>query len=152
PPDGLAQQFALSMQCYEGMRDVHQALEEVRKLRAQLKERKDRAPPGSLAEALTDLDNKAAALEGVRRFGRRGMASGQRSQSTAPATLTRLHGEWATLLGILQGADATPTTQIVAACAALSQSWRKLADRWHELNNKEVKHLNEQLQQTGLPT
>jgi photosystem II stability/assembly factor-like uncharacterized protein len=36
-PEGLDQQFTLSMQCYQGMRDAHQASESARKLRDEIK-------------------------------------------------------------------------------------------------------------------
>src|SRR5262249_10569048 len=106
PPEELAQQFVLSMQCYEGMRQAHEAQEQIRKLRAQLKERQERA--GTLAEALAALDKKAAALEGsaVPR-GRGGLRS---AVSGGEASLGRVTGEMSRLLGILQGADVAPTT------------------------------------------
>ena len=50
----LAQQFALSMQCYQGMSELHQAQEEIRKLRAKAKERREQLKSGPLADALND--------------------------------------------------------------------------------------------------
>src|SRR5262249_27232187 len=65
PMEGLAQQFGLSMQVYEGLQQIHEAREEARKLRAQLKALQDRAGPGDLANAIATLDGEAAAIEGA---------------------------------------------------------------------------------------
>src|SRR5262249_1690876 len=43
PPEALAQQFELSMQCYDGARQAREALAQVRKLRAQVQERRQKA-------------------------------------------------------------------------------------------------------------
>jgi hypothetical protein len=64
PPEGLARQFTLSMQCYEGVRKSREALEQIRALRAELKSLGDRAKQSTLAEAIAALDRKAAAIEG----------------------------------------------------------------------------------------
>src|SRR5439155_12225207 len=40
PAAGLAQQFALSMQCYEGMREARVAQGQIRKLRSQITDRR----------------------------------------------------------------------------------------------------------------
>src|SRR5262249_47262018 len=42
PPEGLAQQFELSMQCYEGAEQARTTLEQARKLRTQLQELRKR--------------------------------------------------------------------------------------------------------------
>ncbi len=145
PPEGLAQQFTLSMQCYEGMRRVHQTLEQLHKLRARLQELRQRAGKGALAEAVTALDQKAAALEGsgpVRRR-RRGRGAGEPS-------LTRLQGELGTLLDVLQGADATPTTQAVAAASEVQRNLTGLLERLEALQRKDLKELDEQLRKAKL--
>jgi hypothetical protein len=47
------------------------------------------------------------------------------------------------LLGVLQGADATPTTQAAAACAEVRRTLASLLVRWQELRGKGVKVLRE---------
>src|SRR5262249_33716060 len=59
PVEGLARQFGLSMQVYEGLQQIHEAREEARKLRAQLKALQDRAGQGELANAIAALDGEA---------------------------------------------------------------------------------------------
>jgi hypothetical protein len=148
PPAGLAQQFKLSMQCYEGIRRAQEALQQVRKLRTQLQQRRQRLKKGPLAEALGKLDEKAAALEGEAGGRRAGMRP--RPQGTRQPSLTGISAELSLLLRILQGADATPTTQAVAACRAVEEALPNLLERWDELKGKEVKALNEQLRKADL--
>jgi hypothetical protein len=52
---------------------------------------------------------------------------------------------------VLQGADATPTTQAAAACEETQKVLRDLQVRWSEVTEKEVKALNERLRQADLP-
>jgi photosystem II stability/assembly factor-like uncharacterized protein len=146
PPEGLARQFELSMQCYEGMRQARETLDQVRKLRERLKELRGRAGPGELADALAELDRKVGTLEGTeRRRGERPPA-GPREVS-----LARLAGEMYRLQTILQGADAAPTTQTVAACGETQKALHGLLARWGDMKSKDVKALDERLRQAKLP-
>jgi hypothetical protein len=142
----LARQFALSMQCYEGMRQIHETLGQVKKYRAQLKELRERAKDSPLAEAIAALDDKLALLEGspVGRRRNQPPADAQPNLSTVQADMTKL-------LEILQGADAKPTSQAVAACETAQQTLKGLLDRWQTLNNQDVKAINDQLRQAQLP-
>ncbi|MGB8511028.1 MAG: hypothetical protein WCD76_21840, partial [Pyrinomonadaceae bacterium] len=60
---GLKQQYELSLDAYEGMRRSFDALEGVRKLRAQIKEMRARAGQNELSQKLAALDERAAAFE-----------------------------------------------------------------------------------------
>jgi hypothetical protein len=149
PAEGLQQQFDLSMQCYDGMRHTRDTSAEIRKLRAQIKEQQDKNKDKELADALTDLDKKAAALEGTptgRGPGGAPFTDGPREQ-----TLTAVSREMQQLLRILQGADATPTTTTVTACDDVGKALRQLLSRWGELKDNDVKSLNERLSKAGLP-
>jgi photosystem II stability/assembly factor-like uncharacterized protein len=141
PPEGLRQQFELSMQCYDGMRQARQAAEQIRRLRGQLEERRERAGEGALAKELDALDEKAQALAGEAGGFRRARGRG----------LAGLVGEQGGLLALLQGADATPTAQAVAACAEARKSLQASLARWAELKEKDVKPVNERLRKAGMP-
>src|SRR5438270_1749518 len=120
PRLGLEQQFTLSAQTAAGMTASFDALEQIGKLRAQIKDLRARAGIApAAAAALAALDKKAAALEGE---------GGQRPPAAAPAPpgLSQVHASLATLLDVLQQADAAPTTQAVAAAADLQQKLRAL--------------------------
>jgi hypothetical protein len=135
------------MRCYDGLNQVHDALEQVRKLRSQLKELSAKATQGSLADAIRALDAKAASTEGagggVRGAGRRGASS--------EPTLTRVHAELLELMGVVEGADVTPTTQAVAASGELQRKLSQVLSRWTELKDKDVRELNEQLRRANVP-
>jgi photosystem II stability/assembly factor-like uncharacterized protein len=150
PAEGLAHQFALSMQCYDGMREARAAQGQIRKLRAQITDRRGEAGDGPVADALTALDRKAAALEGPE-FGGRGRGGrGGRGGQSGGESLGRVAGELGPLLRVLQGADMTPTTQVVAAVTAARKSLDDLLKRWVEIKDKDMKAANEQLKKAGL--
>jgi hypothetical protein len=123
------------------MRQAHEALEQVRKLRARLQELRDRAGKGKLADAIAKLEEKLAPLA----------APAIRGTADRTPSLPRLSVEMGMLLNTLQGADATPTTQAVAACGEVLQTLTQLLARWNDLRDREVKALNEQLRQADLP-
>jgi hypothetical protein len=142
---GLEQQFALSTQTAAGMTASFNALEQVKKLRAQIKDLRARAGIApALSDALAALDKRAAALEGD---------TGPRPPGAPPAppNLSQIHTSLATLLDVLQQADAIPTTQAVAAAADLQQKLRGLMSSWDELKGREVQAVNTQLRAAGLP-
>ena len=143
PAEGLAAQFALSMQAYEGLKQTREALAQVRKLRAQIKALGDRAGQGALADAIRALEQKAVALEGS--GGPRGAVG------VVEISLSRLSGDLNSLLGLLQGSDTQPTTQAAAASDETQKSLAALLARWGEIKNKDVKALNEQLRQANFP-
>jgi photosystem II stability/assembly factor-like uncharacterized protein len=148
PSEGLEQQFKLSMDCYEGMRQVRETLGQIRQLREQVKAASERTKDGPLTEALAALDKKATALAGSQpRFGPdERFALGPREVS-----LGRLSGELGRLLALLQGADVAPTTQGVEAVAETLKGLRDLLGRWDELKGTELKGLNERLRKAELP-
>jgi photosystem II stability/assembly factor-like uncharacterized protein len=150
PAEGLAQQFTLSMQCYDGMRDARVAQGEIRKLRAQITDRRAKAGEGPVADALTVLDRKVAALEGPEFGGGRRGGRGGRGGQTGGESLGRAAGELGPLLRVLQGADMTPTTQEVAAVTAARKTLDEPLKRWREIKENDVKSVNEQLKKAEL--
>ena len=122
---GLERQHALSLQMTEGMRRAAAGLEEVRAFRKRLKDAAPGAKEGEAGKRISQLDEKAAALEGGgARIGRGGGGGDN---------FAGLNGDFAALLDVLQSADAQPTTQAVAACAATRERLEKLARAWEEL-------------------
>ncbi|MGB7620976.1 MAG: glycoside hydrolase [Terriglobia bacterium] len=146
PATGLEEQFKLAAQIAEAMHQDYQVLQEVKKLRAQLKELHDRPGTEKLTDTIAALDKKAAALEGTsREFGDPGRRGGGEDD------LTRLNGELGTVYEIIESADATPTTQAVAAVAGLQRVVNSLLVQWKELKAKDVTLLHEQLKKASLP-
>jgi hypothetical protein len=55
------------------------------------------------------------------------------------------------LMGLVEGADVTPTTQAVSASDQVQKTLVGVLSRWNEIKDKDVKALNEQLGKAGLP-
>ena len=124
PPLGLSQQFTLSKQLYDGILDVQKALEELRALRQQLSELPARTPaPKRESDTLAA---RFAALEGQG-------GGGRGAAPVGPPTLTSISGELSQLMGLLQGADVTPTTQLVEAVSERRAELAKLLARWNAI-------------------
>src|SRR5262245_18524746 len=145
PAEALAKQFELSMQCYEGIRDSHETLARIQKLRLEIKDVQAKAG-GDLAGALAELDKTTASLAGAARAGGPGRRPAGRERR-----LGGVSQEMSQLLRVLQGADAAPTATAAAACEEAVRAHRALQTRWSELLQKDVKSLNERLRKTGLP-
>jgi photosystem II stability/assembly factor-like uncharacterized protein len=148
---GLTQQFTLSLQAYKGMQQSFAAVEEIKKLRNRIKDLQNRAGSSPLSAALSELDKKAAAIEGE-----------GKGESSSPGTpggtidvrepdLTKLNSGFADLLEQLQIADVAPTMPTVAAAAGLQNVLADLTRRWVELKTKDVSAINAQLLQANLP-
>jgi photosystem II stability/assembly factor-like uncharacterized protein len=145
PTDGLRQQFELSMQAYQGMNETKEILDQLQRLRAQIKARNMPGIQKPVADSLTSLDRKLAALEGV---GGRGQGGGA---SNGEMNLVRLNAAFGGLLDVFQDADAAPTTQAVAAISDMQKSLTALRQQWNVLADKELKSVNDQLSNSQLP-
>jgi photosystem II stability/assembly factor-like uncharacterized protein len=139
PAAALDQQFRLSMEIYESLRQDHEALRQVRELRSQLKERK---ATGAVAEAVAALDRKLSALEGT--------AGGFGAPAGGADSLARLNGELASLLATLQGADVAPTTQTVAAVGEKRQALATLLAQLEDLKRRDAPAVSDLLGKAGL--
>lgn len=144
----LEKQFLISMQCYESLQQIRATGTQTRQLRDQLKTARESAGKGDLSAVLSALDRKVADLEGS--FAQRGRPGLVRNPDARP-TLARLSGDLSTVMNLVQGADAPPTTQAIAALDATSKALSELMTRWIDLKTKELKSVNEKLQQANLP-
>jgi photosystem II stability/assembly factor-like uncharacterized protein len=143
PPEGIAKMFEISLRSYEGIASARAAQAEIRQLRERLKTAKERAGPGAVADAIAALEQKIAAIEGAPGgFGPRGGGG---------TGLARLAGDLLSVMNLVEGADATPTSQAVAASEQLQKTLGELLSRWSEIRNNEVKSVNEKLRQANLP-
>src|SRR5207245_1908071 len=110
-PGVLAQQFALATRLVAAMRGDSVALERVRALRTQLKGARERLGQGAWA-AGDSLDARAAALES-------GAGEPPSAGARQAENLTRLNGDLVAAYGVVEGADAAPTTAARAAVGDL---------------------------------
>ena len=112
PAAGLLQQFTLSTKVTDMMHRDYEALDEVKALRAKH----------------PDLEQEAAALEGS--------GGGRFGRGAAGESLSKLNGDLASVLGVLQGAEAAPTTQAVRAVTELEATLNRLLEKTSELKAK----------------
>jgi hypothetical protein len=147
----LAQQFNLSLEAYRGMQETFTSVEQIKKLRNQIKGAIDKAGRGPLAEALNALDKKAAAIEGEGRgdAGSPGLPGG--TIDVREPNLTRLNNGFSSLLEQLQSADVAPTVPTVEAAAQLQKVKAALMANWSELATKDLVKINAQLRQANQP-
>jgi photosystem II stability/assembly factor-like uncharacterized protein len=110
PAPGLAQQFTLSKQLYDGILDAQKTLEQIRAKRA---------------SSSGDAAAKLQALEG--------QAGGRGAAVDGPDTFNSVIGSMNQLMGLLQGADVAPTSQLTAAVAGRRAALSTLMTRWHAL-------------------
>jgi len=142
----LTKQLEIATQIANEMDLDFVALKQVQSLRGQVKELKTKAGPGELTDLISSLDQKAAALEGK-----------SEDRFTAPPwsgkeaeNLTHLNQELGTLLHVVQGTDAAPTTQTLAAHRELRQALQGLLASWNELRQREISAVNERLKASKL--
>ncbi len=120
PMAGLQQQFTLSIQAYEGVKQTYTMLDEVKKLQAKLKAANNK-----------DFDAKLNIL-----------LNGERSATPALVSnlpLNRLNGSFAGLLDLLQDADVAPSTQAVAAAKDLQTALASAVKSWNEIKTEAEK-------------
>ena len=158
PPAILAQVTEMSRALYDGAVESQAALLQVRAVRTQVKALLEKAGQAPVAKVLAAFDQKAVALEG----GGGGGGFGQRGGGAAPGaggpaagggqdTLGSIGGSLTSLMGILQAADAAPTSQVSKAVVERRQALASLMARWSTFKTADTAGLNVRLKAAGLP-
>jgi photosystem II stability/assembly factor-like uncharacterized protein len=130
PAIALLRQHTLSVQMVQSLKRSSEALAALRGLRARIRDGRPNAPAAA-AQALGELDRKAADLEG-------------------PAGLGRLPGELASLYNTLQDADVAPTSQLQSAVRERNAALASAIARWRTLRTTDLAALNAQLRAAGV--
>jgi len=97
-------------------------------------------------QALTKFDKRAEALEGR---GGRGRFDPRRS--SGQVTLTGIGRSLGMLMRLLQGADATPTSQVVTAVTDGQKDLERVIAEWNKLKTQDRMNLNTKLKEVNLP-
>ena len=143
--DDLRRHFDLDQKIAETLHKDYAALQQVRSLRAQIKALT--GVPDSTKKTASDLDAKAAAIEGDEG------GYGTRYMSTPEGrSLARLNGGFNALVSALDTADDAPTAQQSAMFGELDQALAEQLSAWRQLTSKDVPELNDQLKKAGLPS
>jgi hypothetical protein len=151
PLPALAQQFNLSLEAYRGMQTTFDTVEQIRKLRSQIRELISRVDRGPLAEALNALDKKAGAIGGEGRGDASSPGLPGGTIDMREPNLTRLNGGFSSLIEHLQNADVAPTVPMVTAASELQKVLMKLMADWNQLKTKDVAAINQQLRTANQP-
>ncbi len=144
PLTGLQQQFSMSYQLYNRMLTLVPAVEQATALRKELQDRVKLAPQGSeAATALTQLNDSLTTLLGS--------ATRRPGPPTQTPTLSLLRAKYSALFGMLQEADAAPTTQAKAGLTEIEKQLPPLLEKWQDLKDKELPAANQKLKNAGQP-
>jgi hypothetical protein len=157
PALALAQQSTLSKALYDGAIEAQSALQQLRALRAAVKQGQERAGQTPAAAMLGAFDQKLASIEGITGgAGGRGAAGGGGAGGRGGAaggadTLAGIGGSLTSLVPILQGADAPPTTQVLAAVTERRAALATLLGKWKAFSTTDLAAVNAELEKAGLP-
>ena len=145
PAADLARQFEIATRICAAIQRDHDAIEQVRALRGKLKPLMEKSG-GRASDAVSSLDRKLAVLES-------GPTDHEDSGPDVPQpeSLARSNGLLATLLEVVEGADARPTPQAVAALDEVERSLESELGRWQDIQNTDLPALSQKLRAAHLP-
>jgi len=143
-PD-LRKQFEMEAGIVEGMNESYEALQQVRSLREQVKERNANAK-GALADSLSALDKQAAEMEGSSESAFFGLPRNGKQ----PENFSSLNQHFGSLLTVADSADGAPTTQASAVYLELEDALGKLTARWQKTQQTDLAAVNAALQKVKL--
>ena len=128
--EDLKTQHDLSLQCYEGREKLLNSLEDVDRIQKQLKEAVDMAK-SEVVEELKQVDKKILTIAGSAR-------------GNEPS-LKLINNQLESVFGILQEADMTPTSQVVASANQVLPSIDGILKKWNDLKATDLLVLNKKL-------
>jgi len=142
----MTQQLQIESKLADLMNRDYDALEQVRSVRTQLKNRQSGANRLSpeLSQTISNLDQKAAGLDGSGGRAAARLGGGGDNLAALNSTLTAL-------LNAVDSSDVLPTTQQVKAANELQQAVERLLGQWNELKTRDIPALNEQLRRSNVP-
>ena len=128
--EDLKTQHDLSLQCYEGREKLLNSLEDVDRIQKQFKEAVDMAK-SEVVEELKQVDKKILTIAGSAR-------------GNEPS-LKLINNQLESVFGILQEADMTPTSQVVASANQVLPSVDGILKKWNDLKATDLLVLNKKL-------
>ena len=147
PLADLRKQFDMEIGSVEGMDRSFDALEQVKSVRAQLKELFGKAKrKEKLEKSLAALDAEVAELEGAEQHSFYGVPPSGKQ----PENFSTLNQHFSTMLSVADSSDGAPTTQALSAYQEVKQSEAALNDRWSKVREHEIPGLNKELKKAGL--
>jgi len=142
----LQMQFTMEQGSTVSMNTSYEVLSYVQSLRAQLKDRAEKAGNSAVSEKIAAIDKKLAEMEGASQSGFFGVPPGGKPTEN----LSTLNQHFGALLAVADSADAAPTTQATAVYKELVDALRRLVSSWRDIRDFEVVALNAELTKAGL--
>src|SRR5205085_10308759 len=136
----LAKQFELSKQLYDEWLKLQPITERLNSLTKELANVSAHVGKETAAANTVDaLNKKLQELTGAANL-----------RPGIPLNLAVL-GRLQTLFRVIQGVDAAPTSQVVAAVPDVLRDSQTLVERWRAIETQDIPALNQQLQASGIP-
>ena len=145
-PEDLHRQFELDRKLADALHRDHEALQQVRSVRTQLKSLSSKNPSAEIKSASDAIEAKLAALEGEEGGYGTSFLSNPEGRS-----LARLNAGFSAVLAALDTADAAPTTQQSAMFGELEKALQDQLATWRQLQSKDLPEFNETLKKAGQP-
>ena len=123
---GLRLQHDIGVRMSDAISRDFVALGEVRAGRTLLRAQREGAKPKEVSDSLVALDSALASLENG-------------AGDEAAAGFARLNEQLAGILDAVEGADAEPTSQVVASAADLEKSLSSLLARWSDIQRTRLR-------------
>jgi hypothetical protein len=123
---GLRLQRDIGVRMSDAISRDFAALSEVRAQRVALRTTREGAKAKELAESLIALDSALARVENG-------------AQAANAVGLVTLNEQLAGILDTVEGADAEPTTQVVAAASALEKSLAAALTQWSDIKRTKLR-------------
>jgi hypothetical protein len=146
--EDLAKQFAAEQQISSAIERDAAALSTARSVRDQLKslrpQASDRSQGQSIVAAIDAFDRKLVNLAGSEQRRR------DETAADAGPTLARLNGTLATLLSVVDSADAPPSAQAMQALDGAQKNLDQLLATWQQIQQNDLAQLNQLLRRSGL--
>jgi photosystem II stability/assembly factor-like uncharacterized protein len=150
----LKNQFDLSMICYDGLKQVATVREKINDVRARIQSILKEGGDKDWKDLLNRAGRKASALDGtIWTEDVDVMYDAEYAARGNQETLAGIQRKLLLLLGVLQGADAKPTSQTVAAVHEQQERLKELLTRWDQLRRgtDDLMTINESLQKQHRP-
>jgi photosystem II stability/assembly factor-like uncharacterized protein len=146
--EDVAKQFAAEQQISSAIERDAAALSTARSVRDQLKslrpQASDRSQGQSIVAAIDAFDRKLVNLAGSEQRRR------DETAADAGPTLARLNGTLATLLTVVDSADAPPSAQAMQALDGAQKNLDQLLATWQQIQQNDLAQLNQLLRRSGL--
>jgi hypothetical protein len=139
----LRAQLEIESKIAAAMQQSFDALKQVMSLREQLRTASTQARHSEIKLAISELDQKAAALQGTRE-------GSTFLSSVEGRSLSRLNVALTNMLETVDSADTAPTTSQVAIFGRVQATLTQQLDIWKRMRTQDVPELNKRLKQGGL--